>query len=143
MATLAEIRTGMLGAFRARWDELRPTWDHDTQTAYPPDTYERDADQWIKVVCTRTGARNSAVGILDEVGNLLTVDCYNRFDVSTMFGVDAIADDAYSALRSMTLPSGVHLTADVDIRDFPLTATGFEQTRLAMFFRFDLDVESS
>ncbi len=143
MATFTEIRTGMLSAFRTRWDELRPTWDHASQTAYPPETYERDADQWIKVTCKNRGARNSAVTILDEVGSTLTVNCYNRFAVSTMFDVDGIGDDVYRALRTMTLPSAVHLTEDVDVMDFGLTPTGFEQKRLSLFFRFDLDTGSS
>lgn len=140
MSTFTEIRTGMLDAFRARWDVLRPSWDHATQTAYPPLTYSRDADQWIKLITTNQGGRNRAVGILDEVSNLFTVDVYSRFDqsdLSSMFAVDELADDAHNALRSMVLPSGVD-DIRVEPRDFPITDTGFEHKRLSMVFLFDL-----
>lgn len=138
--TFATTRKGMLDAFRTRWDVLRPSWDHESQTAYPPRTFERDADQWIKVQTTNQGGRNRAVGILDEVGNLFTVDVFNRFDQSdltSMFLVDALADDAHNALRSMTVPSEVD-DVRIEARDFPLTDTGFEHKRVSLFFRFDL-----
>ena len=140
MATFAATRRGMLDAFRVRWDVLRPAWDHGTQTAYPPLSFTRDADQWIKVICTNQGGRNRAVGILDDVANLFTVDVYSRFDqseLSTMFAVDELADDAHHALRSMALPDGVD-DVNIEPRDFRLTDTGFEHKRLSLFFRFDL-----
>lgn len=123
-----------------RWDVLRPGWDHDTQTAYPPAAYRRDADQWIKVMTTNQGGRNRAVGILDEVTNLMTVDVYNRFDdgdLSTMFGVDDLADDAHNALRSMDLPPDLD-DVIIEARDFRITDTGFEHKRVSLTFRFDL-----
>ena len=134
------VRTEMLDAFRARWDIIRPSWDHGTQTAYPPKNYTREANQWIKVVCTNQGGNNRAVGILDQVSNLFTVDVYNRFDsgdLATMFDVDQLADDVHNALRSMTFPADVD---DVEIRprDFPLTETGYEHKRLSLIFLFDL-----
>ena len=140
MATFAIIRKGMIGAFVDRWNVLRPGWDHNTQTSQPPKEFDEPQSLWIKVICTNQGGRNRAVGILDEVANLLTVDCYSPFDsddLSTMFAVDELADDVHNALRSMTFPEGVD---DVEIlpRDFPITETGFEHKRLSLFFRFDL-----
>lgn len=131
------VRAAMIRAFRARWDVLRPTWDHATQSAYPPHTYERTADQWIKVMSTNQGGRNRAVGILDEVGNLLTVDCFNRASLPTLFDVDDLADDAHNALRSMTLPEAVD-AVNIEPRDFAITENGYEHKRLSLFFRFDL-----
>ena len=140
MARLRETRTEILNAFRESWDVLRPDWDHREQTAYPPRNYTRDADQWIKVMSTNQGGRNRAVGILDEVGNLMTVDVYNRFDdgdLSTMFGVDDLADDAHQALRTMELPPQID-DVNIEIRDFAITDTGYEHKRVSLFFRFDL-----
>lgn len=140
MSTFAEIRTGMLGAFIDRWNGLRPAWVHASQTSTPPKSFDEPQSAWIQVMTTNQGGRNRAVGILDEVGNLMTVDCYSPFDgddPSTMFGVDAIADDAHNALRSMTLPSEVD-DVRIEPRDFPITETGFEHKRVSLFFRFDL-----
>lgn len=140
MSTFADIRTAMLGAFVDRWNVLRPTWDHATQTHFPPRPFNEPQSLWIKVMTANVGGRNRAVGILDEVGNLMTVDCFAPFDgddLTTMFGVDALADDAHNALRSMTLPSGVD-DVRIEPRDFPITETGFEHKRLSLFFRFDL-----
>lgn len=140
MSSFADIRPSMLGAFVDRWNVLRPTWEHATQTSLPPRPFSEPQSLWIKVMTTNQGGRNRAVGILDEVGNLMTVDCYSPFDgddLATMFGVDALADDAHNALRSMTLPSGVD-DVRIEPRDFPLTETGFEHKRLSLFFRFDL-----
>ena len=139
-STFAAIRTGMLGAFADKWAELRPSWTPATQTSYPPRPFSEPQSLWIKVMVTNQGGNNRAVRILDQVSSLMTVDCYSPFDAddfSSMFAVDALADDAHEALRSMTLPSGVD---DVEIvpRDFPLTETGFEHKRVSLFFNFDL-----
>jgi len=140
MATFAAIRTGVLGAFVDRWDVLRPTWSHATQTHFPPKAFSEPQSLWVKVMVTNQGGRNRAVSIRDEVSSLMTVDCYAPFDgddLGTMFDVDALADDAHNALRSMTFPSGVD-DVEILIRDFPHTPTGFEHKRLSLIFLFDL-----
>ena len=137
MAGFAVTRKAVLNAFEARWSALDPTWDHATQTAYPPHRRQLEADQWIKVMTTNQGGRNRAVGILDEVTNLLTVDCYSRVSTDTLFNVDLLADTAHEALRSMVLPAGVD---DVEIipQDLPVTPEGYEHKRVGLIYRFDL-----
>lgn len=135
------VRQSILSAFVDAWNVIRPTWDHATQTSFPPRSFSEPQTEWVKIVCTNQGGRNRAVGILDEVGSLLTVDCYAPFDENdptTMFDpVDQLATDAHQALRSMTLPEGVD-DVRIEPRDFPLTGTGFQHKRLTLFFRFDL-----
>ena len=139
MATFS-VRKDILGAFIDRWNVIRPAWDHNVQTSLPPKEFEEPEVLWIKVICTNHNGSNDAVGFLDRVDNLMTVDCYSPFDEddpTTMFAVDDLANDVHNALRSMIMPEGIN---DFDIvpRDFPLTATGFEHKRLTMFFNFYL-----
>ena len=139
-STFTLIRKGMLAAFADRWAVIRPTWDFSKQTAYPPYDFSEPQDLWIKIIVTNQGGSNEAIGFLDQVSNLLTVDCYAPFngdDLTTMFSVDPLADDVHNALRSMTMPEGVD---DFDIvpRDFPVTPTGFEHKRLSLLFDFYL-----
>ena len=140
-ATFTDIRKDILAAFTARWSVLRPSWNHGTQTSFPPASFREPQSAWIKLICTNQGGRNRAVAILDEVTCLFTVDCYAPFDgddLTTMFAVDPIADDAHNALRSMTLPVAV-APLDVIPQDLPITDTGFEHKRLGFTFRFDLE----
>lgn len=132
------IRKDLIDAFEARWIQIQTAWTPATQTSKPPKKFKPTTNQWIQLVCTNQGGRNRAVGILDEVTNLFTVDVYNRLrGDATLYGVDTLSDDAHNTLRSMTMPAGVD---DVEIqpRDFPVTDAGYEHKRLSLFFRFDL-----
>lgn len=138
--TFAESKREMLSAFADSWATVKPSWVAATQTAFPPITYERSADQWIKVMVTHQAGQNRAVGILDEVQALFTVDVYNSFDaaaLATSFGVDDLAGEVHQAMRSMILPSGID-DVEIQVRDYPLTDKNYEHKRLSMFFRFDL-----
>ena len=136
--TSFSVETEVIDAFETRWQVLQPTWDAASQTSKPPEKFDSKPDQWIKLIVTNQGGRNSAVGILDEVTCLFTVDIYNRLRGTSTFRVkNTLADVVYNALRTMTLPNGVD-PIDVSPRDFPATADGYEHKRLSLTFRFDL-----
>lgn len=132
------VEQDLLDAFEARWLVLRPTWDPATQTSKPPAKFDEKADQWIELMITNQGGRNSAVGILDRVTSLFTVDLYNRLRGTTTFRTkNSLADDAYNALRTLTYPESVD-PIDISPRDFPVTKAGFEHKRLSLTLEFDL-----
>lgn len=136
--TTFTVEQELLDAFEARWQVLRPTWDPATQTSKPPAKFDEKPDLWIELMITNQGGRNTAVGILDRVTSLFTVDLYNRLrGTTTIRGKNPLADDAYNAFRTLTYPESVD-PIDISPRDFPVTRAGFEHKRLSLTLEFDL-----
>ena len=126
--------------FTTAWTAIRGGWDHETQTAFPPLSFSRaNVDSWIKVMYTDQAVRDVATNVLRRADGLLTVDVFNRLDendLTSLYAVQALADDAFDAVGSMTLPEAVDLI-DISKQDLAVTAENYEHARISAFVRYN------
>ena len=137
--TFAAAHKGLIKNFNAAWLVVRPSWDLELQTALPPLSYTRSANLWLKVMYTDQALDDVAVNTLRRASGLLTVDCYNRLDendLTTLFGVQTLADDVLTALEAMTLPDAVD-ELNINKQDLAVTPDNYEHSRFQVFIYYN------
>jgi hypothetical protein len=139
-AEFETVHKALVKNFTTAWTVLRASWDHETQTAFPPLSFSRaNVDSWLKIMYTDQAVRDVAANVLRRADGLLTVDVFNRLDennLTTLYAVQALADDAFDAVIAMTLPDAVDLM-DISKQDLAVTPENYEHARISAFVRYN------